>query len=145
MADKRLSKLQKWILEKCYERGEKYAYVVRRGQLVRKYCKEFKKGYYAESDDQVKISGIQVSITRSIRTLAKKKYIFVHGIKEKPFIDINHVWSKEQRMARVDVATNIKFLRLSDRGVTEVKKFLNAKYSFINIKERGTSTGKPKV
>ncbi|MBA7556480.1 hypothetical protein ES705_49189 [subsurface metagenome] len=56
--------------------------------------------------------------------MAKKKYIFVHGIKEKPFIDINHVWSKEQRMARVDVATNIKFLRLSDRGV---EKLLNVK------------------
>ncbi|MBA7477517.1 hypothetical protein ES707_12928 [subsurface metagenome] len=124
MAKERLSKLQKWILNKCYERGEKYAYVVRRGQLVREYCQKLKIGRYAESDDQVNISGIQVSITRSIRTLAKKKYIFVHGIKEKPFIDINHVWGKEQRMARVDVATNVKFLRLSDRGV---EKLLNVK------------------
>jgi hypothetical protein len=126
MADKRLSKLQKWILVRCFERGEKYAYVVRRGQLVQKYCKEFKIGRYAESGDQVNISGIQVSITRSIRTLAKKKYIFVHGSREKPFIDVTHVLSRGQRIAR-NVAANIKFLRLSDRGVTEVKKLLNVK------------------
>ncbi len=125
MANERLSKLQKWILKKCYERGEKYAYIVRRGQLVREYCKEFKRGFHAESGDQVKISGIQVSLTRSIRTLAFKKYIFVRGSKEKPAIDITHVFSKEQRMARGNVGANIKFLRLTDRGIVEVKKFLN--------------------
>ncbi|MBA7553011.1 hypothetical protein ES705_45593 [subsurface metagenome] len=126
MADKRLSKLQKWILNKCFERGEKYSYVVRRGQLVREYCQEFKIGRYAESDDQVKISGIQVSITRSIRTLVFKEYIFVHGIKGKPFIDINHVFSKEQRM-RGNVGANIKFLRLTDRGVAKAGELLNVK------------------
>ncbi|MBA7590296.1 hypothetical protein ES708_32411 [subsurface metagenome] len=91
MANERLSKLQKWILNKCFERGEKYAYVVRREQLIREYCKEFKRGYYAENGDQVNINGIQVSITRSVRTLAFKKYIFVRGSKEKPAIDITHL------------------------------------------------------
>ncbi len=119
MADKRLSKLQKWILNRCYERGEKYSYVVRRGQLVREYCKEFKGRIYS-------ISSVQVSITRSIRTLAKKEYIFVHGIEGKPFIDINHVFSKEQRM-RGNVGANIKFLRLTDRGVVKAEKLLNVK------------------
>ena len=120
MANERLSKLQKWILFRCYERGEKYAYIVRRRQLVRKYCEKVKGRIYS-------ISSIQVSITRSIRTLAKKKYIFVHGIKEKPFIDINHVWSKKQRIAYGNVAANIKFLRLTDGGVVKAEKLLNVK------------------
>jgi len=47
----RLSKLQKWILEKCYEQGEEKTYFISRRQLIREYCKEFKKGYYAESGD----------------------------------------------------------------------------------------------
>jgi hypothetical protein len=126
MAKERLSKLQKWILNKCFERGEKYAYVVRRGQLVREYCQEFKIGRYAEIDDQVNISGIQVSVTRSMRTLAKKEYIFVHGSKEKPFIDITHVLSRGQRIAR-NVAANIKFLRLTDGGVAKAEELLNVK------------------
>ncbi|MBA7516551.1 hypothetical protein ES705_08599 [subsurface metagenome] len=125
MAEERLSKLQKWILNKCFERGEKYAYVVRRRQLIREYCKEFKRGCYAESGDQVDISGIQVSITRSIRTLAFKEYLYVYGTKEKPAIDITHFFSKKQRIAYGNVGANIKFLCLTDGGVVEVKKFLN--------------------
>jgi len=34
----RLSKLQKWILEKCYEQGEEKTYFISRRQLIREYC-----------------------------------------------------------------------------------------------------------
>jgi len=114
MAEQRLSKLQKWILLKCYELRE---YRLWRSYLVRLYRQEF---------EISKMNSIQVSITRSMRTLAKKEYIFVHGSKEKPFIDITHVLSRGQRIAR-NVAANIKFLRLTDGGVAKAEELLNVK------------------
>jgi len=134
-----LSKLQKWILNKCYEQlreveGEKI-YCIWRRQLVREYCEEFKKGYYAESGDQVNISGIQVSITRSIRTLAFKEYILVYGSEEKPCIDYTHVFSEEQKIGYGNVGDNIKWLCLSDEGIAEIEKRLMLKNRKLTIRK----------
>ncbi|MQY58177.1 MAG: hypothetical protein GH144_01020 [Clostridia bacterium] len=63
MSKERLSKLQKWILVKCYEQGKKRYYGMLRRRLVRKYYREIKDRWYSISSDQV-------TLTRSIRNLA---------------------------------------------------------------------------
>ena len=121
MADKRLSKLQKWILLKCYELRE---YHLWRSYLVKEYCKEFKRGYYAGSGDQVNISGIQVSITRSIRTLARKDLLYVFGCDNTPCIDVTRSRKLDKREEMIGDC--IKWLSLSDEGV-KLAKSLNVK------------------
>ncbi len=121
MADKRLSKLQKWILLKCYELRE---YRLWRSYLVKEYCKEFKRGYYAGSGDQVNISGIQVSITRSIRTLARKDLLYVYGCDSTPCIDITRSRKLDKREEMFGDC--IKWLCISDEGI-KLAKSLNVK------------------
>jgi len=105
----RLSKLQKWILNKCYEQGKERKYCLWRRQLVREYCKEVKGNFYLDNSSQV-------VITRSIRNLALKEYIDVYGNKENPFIDVNHI---------LGLANNIKWISLINKGIMEIEKSLN--------------------
>ncbi|MBA7516044.1 hypothetical protein ES705_08089 [subsurface metagenome] len=120
MADERLSKLQRWMLTKCYEKGEKKVYFIWRRELIRKYCREVAKSTYS-------INSIEVTITNSIRNLAYKEYIFVYGSKEKPVIDYTHVFSKEQKVGQGVVGDNIKMFCLTDKGIESAKKLLNIK------------------
>lgn len=120
MADERLSKLQKWILTKCYEQGEEKSYFIWRRQLIRKYCEEVAESTYS-------INSVEVTITNSIRNLAWKEYIFVYGSKEKPYIDYTHFFSKKQKVDSEVVGDNIKMFCLTDKGIEAVKKLLNTK------------------
>ena len=66
MADERSSKLQKWILNKCYEREDKEIW---RHQILR---------FFSLKGDSYYINGrnrAEASITRSLKNLFKKGYI----------------------------------------------------------------------
>jgi len=118
MADERLSKLQKWILEKCYEQGEKKVYGFWRGEFIRKYCEEAKGSTYS-------ISSVQVTITRSIRNLAFKEYVVVFSRnKENPFIDVDDVLPEK---LKVGLGKNIKMFLLTEKGIAKAEKLLNVK------------------
>ncbi|MBA7583974.1 hypothetical protein ES695_02320 [Candidatus Atribacteria bacterium 1244-E10-H5-B2] len=112
MSEERLSKLQKWILLKCYELRE---YRLWRSYLVRIYRREF---------EMSKINSIQVSITRSIRTLAFKDLLYVYGCDSTPCIDITHSRKLDKREEMQGDC--IKWLCLSDEGV-KLAKSLNVK------------------
>lgn len=114
----RLSKLQKWILKKCYEQGEKKGHGMWRRRLVRKYCREIKGRQYS-------IGGDQVTLTRSIRNLAFKGYMDISGGKQGP-IDFMNVLNEEQKVGLL-IAKNVKMFWLTDEGKTEAEKLLNVK------------------
>ncbi len=112
MSDQRLSKLQKWILLKCYELKE---YRLWRSQLVRLYWREF---------EMSKINSIQVTITRSIRTLANKDLLCVFGCDNRPCIDVTRSRKLDKREEMFGDC--IKWLCLSDEGI-KLAKSLNVK------------------
>ena len=118
MSEERLSKLQKWILKKCYEQGEKRGYGMWRRELVRKYYREVKRGFYS-------VSSSQVTLTRSIRNLAFKGYMDISGGKQGP-IDFEGILSEEQKVGLL-IAKNVKMFWLTDKGKAEAEKFLNVK------------------
>ncbi len=112
MAEERLSKLQKWILLKCYKAEE---YRLWRSQLVRLYWREF---------EMSEMNSIQVSITRSIRTLALKDLLYVYGSDSTPCIDVTRSRKLDEREGMIGDC--IKWLCISDEGI-ELAKSLNVK------------------
>jgi len=85
MSAERLSRLQKWILAEAYRKGRRIHKwgPSREGFFV--YRKEIPDGFYGEN----KPKNYQVIISRSIRNLEKKEYIYrTYGERRKSYYDI---------------------------------------------------------
>ncbi|MBA7500642.1 hypothetical protein ES704_03402 [subsurface metagenome] len=132
MAKERLSKLQKWILKKCYEQGKNHYstddYSIARITLViwrtkeyleteevKKYFEEVGKAYKRYINEEKKQKWFrykfEISTTNSIKNLYSKGYIKV----EKRWLVIKRV-------------------RLTDKGIKAVKESLKIKKREVNDK-----------
>ncbi|MBA7540563.1 hypothetical protein ES705_32862 [subsurface metagenome] len=133
MADERLSKLQKWILTKCYEQGDNHHvtpnYFCGRHFLVysrikdylklekvKKYFSKLEEAWGKSISEKSKCNRfkykLEVSTTNSLRNLARKEYLELLDKSRMPIILDN----------RHREAT--KYLQLKDRGIKTIEKFL---------------------
>lgn len=84
MADQRLSKLQKWILQRCCEEDKK-GFLLERSHLVFEYAKYKGKSsciaytYHKGEKEYNTRRSIEVTVSKSIRNLAQKGYITLFG------------------------------------------------------------------
>jgi len=144
LSKERLSKLQKWILKKCYGKGkDHYAtpdYFIGRITLVvwriREYLetKEIKEyfdglvkiGRYTNEKERLDWfrSKFEVSTTNSLKNLARKGYIDLLGtqrIRIRP--DSRYHWAT-------------KDVQLTDKGIKAVKESLKIKKRKVNNKRQ---------
>lgn len=142
MAKERLSKLQKWILTKCYEAGKDYYatpdYWRGRHYLVfnriKEHCEEHKEEIEEHFNEIAKVykkyigpeerkrssynwfkDEFEVSTTNSLKSLAKKGYVKLLN-KDRWTIRLD----SRYRQATV-------FVQLTDKGVKAVEKVLTIK------------------
>ena len=96
MASQRLSRLQRWILVQCYQRGQEYEwydgtvhqYVLRRKDLLDQFYSS------GTRKDSVAKNRANVSITRSIKNLFQKGFVEV----------ASHVWILENTRQHLEVS-----------------------------------------
>ncbi|MBA7580558.1 hypothetical protein ES708_22451 [subsurface metagenome] len=133
MAKERLSKLQRWILTKCYEKGNDHHatpnYFCGRHFLVshriedylklekvKKYFSKLEEAWKKPISEKCRYNrfkyGFEVSATNSLRNLARKGYIKLLDKSRLPIL-----LDSGYRQATI-------FVQLKDRGVKTVEKFL---------------------
>lgn len=146
MSKERLSKLQKWILIQTYQE-EKNNQLMSRGRLVLLYGKEKGKHtavayifYKGEKNFNVKAS-LGVTITKSLRNLVQKGYIFAWGnLIEFQGKEILRplVYPKDNEIPyeKYDIeAHKIKYIGLTEKGRKKAKILLKLRKK-LNLKAK---------